>query len=131
MKLLKPPLCCAVLLMASLTRSRPSARSTSQRWASASCRPPWVSSRSGAVVGVEQDRCRDPLPQRGGDPDVVVVGVGAHDGAHLPAADDGEDVGDRVGALITTHSVPSPITHMLFSTSKVCPSRLNVPLDTA
>jgi glyoxylase-like metal-dependent hydrolase (beta-lactamase superfamily II) len=54
---------------------------------------------------VQQDRRHGGLPKRGGDPDVVVVGVGAHDRLHPPVPDHGEDVGDRtVKAILCTHA---------------------------
>ena len=43
------------------------------------------------VVGVQQDRRAGRLAQRGRDPHVVVVGVGAHDRLHRAVADHGED----------------------------------------
>ncbi len=51
------------------------------------------------VVGVQEDRRDHGLAQSRRDPAVVVVGVGQQDRLHGAAADDGEDVVDRVGRI--------------------------------
>ena len=82
--------------------------------------------------GVQEDRRRHCLPQSDGDPHVVVVGVGAHDREHPPPVDRRREdpLDSSAGRRSPTQVSSSPTSQTLLSTSKVWPSRLNVPLVT-